>query len=99
MKAEPPGSTGKMAVIKRLEALFKGSAKPIVQTKPFDPAPPYIAMHEIPAKDELTPARMIIVYRCECAKQHSRKLPGSSSRWDEHLQIDSYAKKYCCLFG
>lgn len=57
------GSTGKMAVIKRLEALFKGSAKPIVQTKPFDPAPPYIAMHEIPAKDELTPARMIIVYR------------------------------------
>ena len=37
--------------------------------------------------------------KCECAKQHSRKLPGSSSRWDEHLQIDSYAKKYCCLFG
>ena len=57
------GSTGKLNVIKRLEALFRGSGKPIVQTKKFDPAPPYIAMHEIPAKDELTPARMIIVYR------------------------------------
>ena len=57
------GASGKLNVIKRLEALFRGSAKPIVQTKKFDPAPPYIAMHEIPAKDELTPARMIIVYR------------------------------------
>ena len=57
------GSTGKLNVIKRLEALFRGSGKPIVQTKKFEPAPPYIAMHEIPAKDELTPARMIIVYR------------------------------------
>ncbi len=57
------GSTGKLTVIKRLEALFKGSAKPIVQTKTFEPVKPYIAMHEIPARDELTPARMIIVYR------------------------------------
>lgn len=56
-------SSGKMAVVKRLEALFKGAAKPIIQTKPFIPLAPYIAVSEIPSRDKLIPPRMLIIYR------------------------------------
>ncbi len=56
-------SSGKLAVVQRLEALFKGSSNPIVPTKTFIPLSPYITMHELPARDKLTPARTLIIYR------------------------------------
>ena len=58
------GNTGKLAVIKRLQALFSGAADPVItQTREFKPRPPYISMHDLPESDQLTPPRTIIIYR------------------------------------
>ncbi len=57
------GSQGKEAVIKRLEALFKGTNKPVVHTKKFIPAAPYLSVTDIPEKDEQSLPRSIIIYR------------------------------------
>ncbi len=56
-------SSGKLAVVQRLEALFKGNSDLIVPTKAFTPLPPYISMHELPPRDKLSPPRMLIIYR------------------------------------
>lgn len=63
--AEEPASdmNGKEAVIRKIQELFKNSAGPIVQTREFKPAEPYMSIQKIPAKDALTPGRAIIVYR------------------------------------
>ncbi len=61
--AKLPAKSGKIAVIKRLQALFSGDTNPVImQTRPFDPKPPYISIHEIPG-NETTPARSLIIYR------------------------------------
>ena len=73
--APAPGTTpaaaesirGKDAVIKRIQELFSGTAKPIVQTRKFEPAKPYMTVRKIPARDDLTPARAVIVYRMRFA--------------------------------
>ena len=55
--------SGKIAVIKRLQALFSGDTNPVItQTRKFTPQPPYISIHEIPG-NETTPARSLIIYR------------------------------------
>ena len=54
---------GKQAVIQQIRNLFRSQAAPIVQTRQFKPAPPYLSVQKIPAKDELTTPRSIIVYR------------------------------------
>lgn len=56
-------NTGKHAVIKRLAALFRSSAQPVIPTKKFVPASPYIAIRHIESKDPLTPPRSLIIYR------------------------------------
>ena len=45
-------NSGKIAVIKRLQALFSGETNPVItQTREFKPSPPYISVHEIPGTD------------------------------------------------
>ena len=57
------GNTGKLAVIKRLEALFTGQTNPVIaSTREFKPCPPYISVHELPG-NETAPARSLIIYR------------------------------------
>lgn len=57
------GNTGKIAVIKRLEALFTGQTNPVIaSTQEFKPRPPYISVHELPG-NETAPARSLIIYR------------------------------------
>lgn len=56
-------NSGKLAVAKRLEALFKGSANPIVQTREFKPEAPYLRIYDIPGNDALSPPRSLIIYR------------------------------------
>ena len=58
---------GKEAVIQRIQSLFSGTAKPIVQTRTFEPAKPYMSIRKIPAKDELSSPRAVIVYRMRFA--------------------------------
>ena len=58
---------GKEAVIQRIQSLFSGTASPIVQTRSFEPAKPYMSIRKIPAKDELSSARAVIVYRMRFA--------------------------------
>ena len=61
--ARKPGTPGKMAVIKRLEALFSGQTNPVItQTRKFEPKPPYISVHTIPGSDT-SPSRSLIIYR------------------------------------
>ena len=51
--------TGKIAVIKRLEALFTGKTNPVITpTREFKPRPAYISVHDLPGNDT-TPARSI----------------------------------------
>ena len=58
------GNSRKMAVIKRLQALFSGAADPVItQTKEFKPRPPYISVHQLPSNDPATPNRSLIIYR------------------------------------
>ncbi|MBQ9335872.1 MAG: type II secretion system protein GspD [Lentisphaeria bacterium] len=58
------GNTGKLAVIKRLQALFSGASDPVItQTREFKPRPPYISVHELPSSDPATPKRSLIIYR------------------------------------
>ncbi len=54
---------GKEAVIQRIKNLFESSAAPIIQTRDFKPAKPYMSVHKIPPKDNLTPGRAVIVYK------------------------------------
>ena len=54
---------GKEAVIEQIRNLFQNSKLPIVQTRKFVPADPYISIQKIPAKDELSEERAIVVYR------------------------------------
>jgi len=55
--------TGKIAVIKRLEALFTGKTNPVITpTREFKPRPAYISVHDLPG-NETTPARSLIIYR------------------------------------
>lgn len=56
-------NASKTAVIKRLQQLFSGETNPVItQTREFNPRPPYISVHEIPA-GETSPARSLIIYR------------------------------------
>ena len=58
------GNSRKMAVIKRLQALFSGAADPVItQTREFKPRPPYISVHQLPSNDPATPNRSLIIYR------------------------------------
>ena len=55
--------SGKMAVIKRLQALFSGDTNPVItQTRAFKPRPAYISIHDLPG-NEAVPARSLIIYR------------------------------------
>ena len=56
-------NSGKYAVVKRLAALFRTSAQPVIPTKEFVPAPPYIALRHIESTDPLQPPRTLIIYR------------------------------------
>ena len=56
-------NSGKKAVVKRLAALFRNTAHPVIPTKKFVPAAPYIALRHIESKDPLVPARTLIIYR------------------------------------
>ena len=56
-------SVGKEAVKKRLEALFKSSAKPMMSTKRFVPDKPYLVVTDVENEDKTAPKRSIIVYR------------------------------------
>ena len=56
-------NSGKKAVVKRLAALFRNTAHPVIPTKKFVPADPYIALRHIESKDPLVPARTLIIYR------------------------------------
>ena len=67
-------NSGKMAVVKRLEALFKGASQPIIQTKEFKPLPPYMSVHDIAAKDALSPARTLIIYRLRFMQANQKAL-------------------------
>lgn len=64
-KSQSAGSAieGKEAVIEQIRNLFQNSKLPIVQTRKFVPADPYISVQKIPAKDELSEERAIVVYR------------------------------------
>lgn len=56
-------NSGKIAVIKRLEALFSGQTNPVITpTRKFEPKPPYMAVQTIPGSD-IAPARSLIIYR------------------------------------
>ena len=67
-------NTGKMAVVKRLAALFRGSSNPIISTRKYVPAKPYISMHDIISKDPLVPARTLIIYRLRFMQADSKTL-------------------------
>lgn len=67
-------NTGKMAVVKRLAALFRGSSNPIVSTRKYVPAKPYISMHDISSRDPLIPARTLIIYRLRFMQADSKTL-------------------------
>ena len=54
---------GKEAVIEQIRNLFQSSKLPIIKTRKFVPADPYISIQKIPAKDELSEERAIVVYR------------------------------------
>ena len=57
-------NSGKIAVIKRLQALFSGETNPVItQTREFKPRPPYISVHEIPGTEPSAPKRCLIIYR------------------------------------
>ena len=57
-------NSGKIAVIKRLQALFSGETNPVItQTREFKPSPPYISVHEIPGTEPAAPKRCLIIYR------------------------------------
>ena len=61
--AKTAGKANKIAVIKRLQALFSGETNPVItQTREFKPRPAYISVHELPGNDT-TPARSLIIYR------------------------------------
>ena len=56
-------NSGKIAVIKRLQALFSGETNPVITpTREFQPRPPYISVHELPGGDASAP-RSLIIYR------------------------------------
>ena len=65
-------NTGKMAVVKRLQTLFNGTANPIVRTQDFVPCKPYVAVHDIPRTDSLSPERCLIIYRLRFMQADSK---------------------------
>ena len=64
---------GKEAVIKRLEALFKNSARPVITPKRYIPDKPYLVVTDVENENPEAPKRSVIVYRFRFVDADSAK--------------------------
>mgnify|MGYP000092716073 FL=1 len=64
---------GKEAVIKRLEALFKNSARPVITPKRYIPDKPYLVVTDVVNENPEAPKRSVIVYRFRFVDADSAK--------------------------